>query len=408
MRFKYPQFFVLLVFIVPMLACNSFFGSDDEPQSSSPSNSEPDSSLAVTADSEATTDESASSDSEPAADGAASATSIQPSLAIDADGLPFQTYRAEIVMSTTSNDDVATMTLVTQRDIPNQAMSYEVSAIGVPDMEEFSDGTMSIVSIGETVYIPFEGECMAMNAGGQTPMDQFLNGGEFFDNSNLDVAFIADETMLGLPVRAYSVTGLDEIDFANAEGQVSVYTTEDGRDIVLKAEMTGTSSTNPVTEAQADTTISYSFSVTDADTPVEITIPAGCENAMQMPNIGNLGALGDSGTTTDIDTDTGAGAGSDAASGSSNGQLPSYPGAEFLANVAGIQSFMIPQSAIDAAQISPRDFFVDAFTEQGFTIGQEFSAGPSTTINFEGGGSNVQLIIADEGSDVTVTIMGLP
>ncbi|MEM7128317.1 MAG: hypothetical protein AAF702_18440 [Chloroflexota bacterium] len=407
MKFKYSQFLVLLLFLVPMLACSTLFSSGSNTQNSSqdslqdsPSTATPipNTSLAVpAADSDNGSNPTqgvTTNDQQDSNSSGSTATSIQPILAINSDALPFQTYAIQMSFTATGGESVASMQMTSQRDIPNQAISYQVSISGVPDADEFGGGNMTFVVIEGTAYMPFDGQCMAI-ATGENPLNQFLNGNsEFLDDETLQVVFQGDEMLLGVPVKVYAVTGFDDAEISGANGTIYVYTASNGGEIVLKAEMTAISTTNPLTDAPQSTNLAYTFDVTDPDQPVNISIPDGCENALQMPNLGMPSAnASDSGSS----------------SGQSDTSFPTYPGSSMVANVAGIQTFMIPQSAIDAAQISPRDFFVQTFTDLGYTLGQELEAGPSTNLTFQGGDSgNIQLTLAAEGDGVNATLMALP
>ena len=93
--------------------------------------------------------------------------------------------------------------------------------------------------------------------------------------------------------------------------------------------MTATSTTNPLTDAAQPTDLTYSFNVTDPDQALNITVPDGCENALQMPNLGlpSQNTSDSNGSQTDDD-------------------FPTYPGSSLVANVAGIQTFMIRRAPL--------------------------------------------------------------
>ena len=236
MKFKYPQFFVLLLFLLPMLACNRLFGDADE--SPDPRQRQPQSRMVPwrlwrvpptqTAKIQITVTQRPSTDVQQANDSnsAPVSTSIQPSLAINTDALPFQTYRMIMEFAATSGGAMSSMQMQVQQDIPNQAISYQVTASGIPDTDEMGGDTMNFVVTDGTAYMPFDGECMAMSTGEGNPLDQFLNGNnEFLDDEDLQVNFQGDETLIGLPVKVYTVTGFNDAEYSNVNG-TSMFTVQ--------------------------------------------------------------------------------------------------------------------------------------------------------------------------------------
>lgn len=393
MQFKYRQFLVLLVFVVPMLACNGLFGAQDEPQTSNSAEGQTTDSEDNGADNQPTGQENGAQQQNNS-NAIAATTSLQPILPIKGDILPFQSYRILLQFTATTGEESASFQTQITRDLDNQAVSYEVTASGIPDMEEFGSNMAFVMKDGKA-YIPYDGQCMAMAADGGTPMDQFFAmDAAFFDGDDVQVTYQGDETLHGLPVNIYQVNGISNADTIEASGTMHVYAASADQNVVLKAEMSGVSPTNPLTEAPQQTDVSYKFEIAEVDLAADIQIPDGCENALQMPAVGVPAQQSPQ---------------NNEGNGQAATQYPVFPGSNMVANIAGIQNFIIPQSAIDAAQISPRDFFVQELTNLGYTLAQELPAGPSINLTFQSPDSGgVQVVLVTEEGLVNGTIMGIP
>ena len=421
---KYRLFGLLVIFLIPMLACGSVFSNQNSEPETAPV-AAPETAAQnpeVDQENEGSNAESSTNQDHPADDAGVqnddqagsqdgevqassqqvTATSVQPSLPVTLDELPFQSYRFVMEFATTTNDNVASMQMTLIQDIANGDTMFQMAANGVPDMEELGEGGMTFVVKDDNAYLPLAGECMVVPANMGNPMDEMLSADAlFFSDDDVQVTFVGDETVNGLAVKAYEITGITDTEMLEASGMLYIHTLDDGREIVVKAEMSGRNANNPITEEAGETDLVFNVELTDIDAPVTIEVPANCENAMQIPLPG-LAAQGDAAANAAANSDTNQ-------SESANG-YPIYPGAEFVGGFGGTQNYTIAQSAVDAAQIAPLDFYKEQLAALSWTLQVEQPLGPATSLTFQDAqGNGVQLMIVDEGGNFNITfISGLP
>lgn len=408
--------FAFTILLLPMLACSSLLGGqDDEAEvpaavepAGSPSGQEGGEDANTSQGQDAGQQDTGSEQSDTGDSGAeVAAISIQPSMPINNDALPFQTYQIRMRFSAVSGGNTSSVEMNIARDVPNQAVSYQMSATGMPDMEELDADSIVFVAIGDNTYLSADGECMLMPSGMNNPVEQVWTRNSFLlMDDDMQVQLVGPQNLDGLPVQEYQLEGINAADMLDASGTLFTYSLPDGQEVVVKADMTGTSATNPMTEAREETTINYTFELFAVDAPLTIDIPEGCENPVQIPVPGAL-AEGDSAAPA------GAVPAGDApaapAPGQATGNYPVYPGSTFVGGYAGAENYMIPQSAIDAAQRTPKDFYVQEFAVQGYVLGQELAAGPSLSLTFQKEGAGpVQVMLVGENGDTNVTIIGVP
>jgi hypothetical protein len=407
-------FLAFSMLLVPMIACGGLFGGDEasEPVAEvAPVENTQDESneSAATEDPAAESQAESSTDSSSAGDASAPIT-LQPSLPLGNDSLPFQTYQIRMEISSTSQDNTSTMQMNHVRDVPNQSASYQVSASGVPDMAEFGGDSMSLVMLENKIYLPADGECMAIDAGAFNPMDEFPDGSEILQmDAEVETRLIGESVLNGLSVKEYQLTGLDTPDMADAAGSLFVHTLPDGQDVVVKTEITARSERNMLTDEPVPSDIRYTLELFGIDEPVTIGLPAGCENAMEMPAM----VLPDVGNDS-VDVPA-ADAPADPASNPISGQAesasgyPVYPGSSFGGGFAGAENYMIPQGAIAAQGIAPKDFFAQEFGAQGFSVISDLVAGPTVILTMQSTtGGTLQITLMEEGGDVNATILSMP
>ena len=209
----------------------------------------------------------------------------------------------------------------------------------------------------------------------------------------MQVKLVGDQILNGLTVQEYQLTGINAADMLDASGTLYTYTLPDGQDVVIKAQMTGTSAKNPITQTDEESVIDYAFELFAVDEPVVINVPADCLNPTESP-------VQDSSAEQVVVVP---------AQGESSADYPVYPGSTFVGGYEGAENYNIPQTAVDTAQIAPKDFYVQQFGNQGFTLVQEMAAGPSTSLTFQKEGKGaVQVMLVGENGDINVTIIGLP
>ena len=309
----YRLLLVLTIFLIPMLACNSLLGgqsaeqesvavieqedtaqettaAENTTQENTAENAEQSPAVAQQAtnnDAEATQGETGSGD-----DQQVTATSVQPSLPIALNDLPFQSYRFLMGFAATTNGNDASMQITLIRNIATGDTLMQMEANGVPDMEEFAGGSMSFVIKDNNAYLPLGSECMVVPANIGNPMDEMLSADNlFFGNDDVQVTYVSDETVNGLAVKSYQITGISDDTLEEASGRLYVHTLPDGRDIVVKAQMTGRSTTNPITEAPGQTEIAFDVELTDINGAPNVEIPANCQNAtsLSIPDLTTAG-----------------------------------------------------------------------------------------------------------------------
>jgi len=407
-------FIALSMLLVPMIACGGLFGGDEA--------SEPVAEVAPvenaqdeSSESAATEDPAAASQAEPATDSSSTGDSgvpiaIQPSFPLGNESLPFQSYQIKMEISVTSQEGTSTMQMNHSRDVSNQSASYQVTASGMPEMAEFGGDSMSLVMLDNKIYLPADGECMAIDAGVFNPIDELPTGDEFLQmDENVETRLVGESVLNGLSVKEYQLVGLDTPEMADAAGSLFVHTLPDGQDMVVKAEITARSEYNLLTDEPAPSDIRYTLELYGIDEAVNIEMPAGCENAMEMPamvlpDVGNDSADAPAPDAPIAPASSPASGQAESASG-----YPVYPGSSFVGGFAEAENYMIPQRVIAAQGIAPKDFFVQEFGALGYVVVSELAVGPTDVLTMQSAtDGTLQITLIEEGGDVNATILSMP
>lgn len=288
----------------------------------------------------------------------------------DPDDLPFDTVVWSYHFESISDDVRNTYAVTATADYPNNRFSYVTHGQG-----NGVGGAVEMVAIDNTMHMAQEGaDCFSFSSA-EFDTDTILQGADSFINyanaTNAERGNPFEVEVNGFDTRHYlldeRVFGVGNLlsdgTFRNGEAHVYVHTLEDGREIIIRSTVEGVA----VDVDEVETTVNYRYEIDQADQPVNITLPEGCE---ELPSADER-------------------------------PYPLYPDAVLSADMGTMQAFTVNATAAEVA-----DFYDAEMSARGWTqesrmdnagITQIIYTQDGTTLNF-----NITPNPSGEGVQITV------